>query len=80
MMGPLMSALVNPFPLELLLVALYFWRLLSRITLSFAERLLVRVELVIVLFLDAIEFDLLGDFEKDLKKLPREPEFEDGGG
>ena len=36
--------------------------------------------MVIVLFLDAIEFVLLGDFEKDLKKLPREPEFEDGGG
>ena len=79
MMGPLMSALVNPFPFELLLLFLYFWRLLSRIRLSFAERLLDRVEFVIVLFLDAKEFVLLGDFEKDLKKLPREPEFEGGG-
>ena len=68
MMGPLMSALVRLLELCCLLGS----------SLSLID---VRVEAVIAPFLDAIVLDFDDDFEdKDLKKLPREPELEDGGG
>ena len=72
MMGPLMSALVRPGPLfDLCLCGLF----------SDTEMpLLVSVELLSVLFLEEdMEWVLEGDLEKDLKKLPREPELLDGG-
>ena len=72
-----MSALVKLLPVVLLGgFCCFCFKLFSRMALSFTERLLVSVELDIILFFEAMELVFEeDDFENDLKKLPRDPEF-----
>ena len=85
MMGPLISAFVNTFPLEVLfdLAGLSCSRSARLVSwaLCLADSPLVKVVWAVLgLFFEANELFLEEDLENDLKKLPSEPEFDGAGG